>query len=119
MKNKSFLSSVRCAFNGLLMAFEKERNFKIYFINVFLSLIANILLDFSTMQFLIWGVTIAGVFAAECINTAIEKLCDFMTREKDERIGYIKDVAAGAVLCWGIIFYVAEFVMVGVNILAG
>ena len=118
MKNKNFIGSLRCAFNGLFLALEKERNFKVYIVNVLVSLLVNILLCFSTTQFLIWGITIAGVFSAECINSCIERLCDFITKEKHDEIGYIKDVAAGAVLCWGIIFYVAEFVMIGVNIVA-
>lgn len=111
MKNNTFLKSVKCAFLGLVAGIKKERNFTIYFINVAITLILNIIFGFSYIQFLIWGLTIAGVFSAECINTAIEAICNYLTENKDEKIKFIKDIAAGAVLCWGILFYAAEIIM--------
>jgi diacylglycerol kinase len=112
LKNKTFLSSVRCAFNGLFRAIIQEKNYMIYFLNVAITAVINICFKFSAIEFLIWGITIAGVFSAECINTAIERLCDYLTEEKNEAIKFIKDVAAGAVLCWGGIFYLTEIVLV-------
>lgn len=41
---------------------------------------------------------IAVVFAVECLNTALEKLCDKINPDIDERIGYIKDLGSLAVL---------------------
>lgn len=38
------------------------------------------------------------VMASELFNTAIEKVCDLISREQDERIGYIKDICSAAVL---------------------
>ena len=118
MKNKTFLSSIRCSFNGLFLAMESEKNFKIYAWHVLITLIANIVLHFSTIEFLIYLICVIGVFAAECFNTAIERLCDFLTESPDEKIKAIKDIAAGGVLCWGIAFYVAECVMIGVHVFA-
>ena len=37
------------------------------------------------------------VLACEGLNTAIEKLCDFVQPKTDQRIGRIKDIAAGGV----------------------
>ncbi len=37
------------------------------------------------------------VMAAELLNTAIEKLADFLTLERNEIIGQIKDMGSGAV----------------------
>ena len=117
MKNKNFFYSVKNAFVGFLNAFKKEKNFKVYFINIVITLIFNILFKFSVIEFLVWFGTIAGVFSAECINTAIERICDFLTTEQNDKIKVIKDVAAVAVLCWGFAFYIAEIVMIGVKIL--
>lgn len=41
---------------------------------------------------------IALVWIAEAFNTSIERLSDAVTVERNENIGYAKDVAAGAVL---------------------
>jgi diacylglycerol kinase (ATP) len=40
----------------------------------------------------------AAVLSAEIFNTAIEKICDIIQPDFDERIGFIKDIAAGAVV---------------------
>lgn len=43
-------------------------------------------------------ICIGGVLMAEAFNTAIERLANRVTRERDPLIGAAKDVAAGAVL---------------------
>jgi diacylglycerol kinase (ATP) len=37
------------------------------------------------------------VLAAEGLNTAVEKLCDFVNPDYDPKIGRIKDISAGGV----------------------
>lgn len=37
------------------------------------------------------------VLAAESLNTAVEKLCDYLQPDFDKKIGFIKDLSAGAV----------------------
>lgn len=39
-----------------------------------------------------------GVLSAEIFNTAIEKICDMVQPDFDKRIGFIKDISAGATL---------------------
>ena len=116
MKNKTFLDSVKCAINGLKKAIGGEKNFRIYFLNVALFSVLNLIFRFSLLEFLVFGVCIAGVFSAECINTAIETFCDFITSEYSDKIRFIKDVAAGGVLCWGIAFYAYELIMIGMKL---
>ncbi len=41
---------------------------------------------------------IGAVTAAEAMNTAVEKLCDFVQDKRDPKIAAIKDMAAGAVV---------------------
>ena len=86
--------------------------------HILITLPLNLLLGFSIPQHLIWGVCVIGVFSAECINTAIERLCNFLTEAYNEQIKAIKDIAAGAVCCWGIAFYSAEIIMLGMNLFA-
>jgi diacylglycerol kinase (ATP) len=39
------------------------------------------------------------VLAVELLNTAVEKLCDHITREQHPAIGFVKDLGSAAVLC--------------------
>jgi diacylglycerol kinase (ATP) len=52
-----------------------------------------------------------GVLVAEIFNTAIERVCDIIQPEFDRRIGFIKDVSAGAVILMSIVS-----VIVGISI---
>ena len=54
-------------------------------------------LDISKTEWLFQILAIGLVLVAESLNTAVEKLCDFVHPEYNKRIGFIKDVAAGAV----------------------
>ena len=116
MKNRSFFSSVKCAYKGLVVAMKSEKNFMIYAINVAITIPINIFMHFSILQWVTYMICVIGVFSAECLNTSIEKLCDFLVAEHNDNIKFIKDVAAGAVLCWGIAFYAVEIIMIGVGI---
>lgn len=59
---------------------------------------------------------IGMVMSVEGINTAVEKIADFIHPDFHERIGFIKDIAAGAVffaaltaVAVGLIIYVPKF----------
>ena len=77
---------------------KSERNFQL---EVF-ALIINLFLIFyfklnSTDVALILLVCFL-VLIAETINTAIEKICDFVEPNFNKKIGLIKDISAGAVI---------------------
>ena len=64
------------------------------------------------MQILAFGL----VLGVESLNTAIEKIADFIHPNYHEKIGFIKDIAAGAVLfaattaiIIGLLIYVPKF----------
>ncbi len=58
----------------------------------------------------------AIVLCAEALNSAIERLCDVVQPELDERIRDIKDIAAGAVLISAIGALVAGLLIFGPKI---
>ena len=91
MKNKTFLKSIYCAINGLIFAIKTEKNYKYY-------LVIDILF------FLL------DLFAFECINTSIEHIADFISKEIHPEIKVIKDMAAAGVLCFGIAFFLVQIV---------
>ena len=117
MKNKTFLRSVACAIRGLLLALRTEKNFRYYLGITLFFLLVNVLTDVELSCYMMQAVTTLGVFSSECVNTAIERLCNRITSGVDPEIKAIKDIAAGAVLCWGITFFLLEFVFIGCSLL--
>ena len=51
----------------------------------------------SATEWMIQCLTIGLVMGIEGMNTAVEELADFVHPEQHPRIGFVKDVAAGAV----------------------
>ncbi|AYZ12652.1 diacylglycerol kinase family protein [Chryseobacterium arthrosphaerae] len=96
--HKSFLN----AFRGVFAMIKTERNFQIeltaFFINLFLIFYFNLS---GTDAALILLVS-AAVLSAEIFNTAIERICDLIQPDFDPRIGFIKDISAGAVILMAI-----------------
>ena len=55
------------------------------------------LVGISPTEWMLQTLCIGMVLAAEGLNTAVEKLCDFVKPEYDPKIGRIKDISAGGV----------------------
>ena len=55
--------------------------------------------------------TILSVLVTEIFNTALERLCDTVTKEYSANIKFIKDISAGAVLLAAISAVAIAFVM--------
>jgi diacylglycerol kinase (ATP) len=62
-----------------------------------LMVIAGFYFHISHEEWLIQTLAIGLVLGIEGLNTAVEKVADFIHPEYHERIGFIKDIAAGAV----------------------
>lgn len=60
--------------------------------------IAGFYFDISNTEWLFQTLAIGFVMSIEGLNTAVEKIADFIHPNYHERIGFIKDIAAGAVL---------------------
>ena len=61
-------------------------------------IIAGIVLGITRTEWIMVGMCIGTVIAAELFNTAIEKLVDLVSPERHPVAGRVKDIAAGAVL---------------------
>lgn len=85
------------SFQGLWVAF-CDPSVRLQFILGLITIAAGLLLNFETVEWLLVIVCIGFVIAAEIFNTCIERLCDFVQPEQDERIGRIKDMSSAAVL---------------------
>lgn len=91
---KSFFN----AFRGVLMMLKSERNFQIETAAFFINLFFIFYLKLTTTDAVLVIIISSAVLAAEIFNTAIERICDMIQPEFDRRIGFIKDISAGAVL---------------------
>ncbi len=107
-KNRKLTDSFKNAINGLWYCIKKERNMRIHTCAAFYVLLFAPFLDLKRDENALVIVLIGLVVIAEMFNTAIEKVCDFATKEYSQRIKHIKDTAAGAV-------FVTSLVAVGVG----
>jgi len=118
--NDSFIrgrvKSFKYAFKGFWLLIKTEASIKVQLILGILVTVLGLVMDLSTTEWLFQTLAIAMVLTSESLNTAIEKLCDFVNPNYNERIGFIKDIAAGAVtfaalfaIIIGLIIYLPKF----------
>ena len=86
------------AFRGLFQMLRSERNFKIHILAFLLVVILGFSLSISIQDWISLFLVSGLVMSLEVINSAIEKICDLYSTEKNEKIKIIKDISAGAVL---------------------
>lgn len=97
--HKSFLN----AFRGVFLMLKSERNFQLEVLAFFINVILIFYFQLSSFDAILILIVSFGVLSAEIFNTAIEKICDFIQPEYDKRIGFIKDISAGAVILMAIL----------------
>ncbi|MBX9886771.1 MAG: diacylglycerol kinase family protein [Flavobacteriaceae bacterium] len=94
---KGRLKSVSYAFNGALKLISTEHSVMVQFSLGILLSIAGFYFGITASEWLFQTLAIGLVMSIEGLNTAVEKIADFIHPEYHERIGFIKDIAAGAV----------------------
>lgn len=92
------IRSFRFAIAGIGKVIKSENNFRFHLFAAFCVLIAGFWLQISHTEWLFIILAIAMVLVAEAFNSAIEKLVDIASPQIHPLAGWIKDVAAGAVL---------------------
>ena len=108
MKNKNILQSMDCAFQGMQAAWREERNFREYAAIYAVFFCLNVLLGASVTEFLIGFALVCGVFSAEYLNTALERLIDTRFPEITPDNKFIKDTAAAGVFILSIAFFLSQ-----------
>ena len=94
----SRLKSIGYATKGVWLLLKNEASIKLQVLIAILVTIAGFYFKISSTEWILQILTIALVLSAEGLNTAIEEIADFIHPEHHPKIGYIKDVAAGAVI---------------------
>ncbi|ADB37237.1 diacylglycerol kinase family protein [Spirosoma linguale] len=110
--------SFRFAGQGILDLFRFENNAKVHLLVAGVVVIAGFALSLSRIEWAIIITQIGLVWAAEAFNTAIEKLCDFVSHGLHPQIKAIKDLSSGAVLILTITAVLAGLIIIGSHLLA-
>lgn len=98
MRKPAFHISVLNSVNGIIRMLRSERNFQLEVLALLINIFLIVYLKLSPEHAAIILLVCFAVLSVEMLNTAIEKICDFVHPGFSEHIGLIKDIAAGAVL---------------------
>lgn len=77
---------------------KSERNFQLEVFALIINLFLIVYFKLNSTDVALILLVCFLVLIAETINTAIEKICDFVEPNFNKKIGLIKDIAAGAVI---------------------
>jgi len=93
-----FIRSVGFAWNGVKHGFKTQLNFRIHLAVLLLVISAGVFFKITSTECLFITGCVVLVLSLELLNTAIEYLCDVVTKEIHPGIKIVKDAAAAAVL---------------------
>ncbi len=95
---KNRIKSVGFALRGALFLIRTEGSIQIQLVIALLVTAAGFYYQISTIEWVLQIIAIGLVLGIEGLNTAIEKMSDYIQPQYDEKIGFIKDISAGAVM---------------------
>lgn len=111
------LKSVKYAFLGAIKLITTEHSVMVQFSLGILITIAGFAMHISATEWILQTFAIGLVMSIEGLNTAVEKIADFIHPQYHEKIGFIKDIAAGAVffaamtaIAVGALIYIPKFI---------
>ena len=99
---KQIFTSIGHAVDGITDLIKQENNAKIHLISTILVIAVGMKLDFIALEWVWISLAIAGVWVAELINSALERLTDLVSPGENPLAKKVKDYAAGAVLVMAI-----------------
>ncbi len=109
---KAFKVSVR----GLFVLARAEVNVILEFVLGITAISLGFLLNISKNEWMVILIMVFLVIFAELINTAIEKIMDFIELEYNEKVRDIKDLSAGAVFLIVILSIIIGLIIFGPKI---
>jgi diacylglycerol kinase (ATP) len=114
---RKVLRSFRFAGQGIVDLFRFENNAKVHLLVAAVVILAGFILGLSRVEWAIILTQIGLVWAAEAFNTAIEKICDFVSPGIHPQIKAIKDLSSGAVLILTIAAVLIGIILFGGHLL--
>lgn len=99
------------AIHGVVYLMKNEAHAKIHLLATICVVAAGFIFNISAWEWCAVITCIGTVLAGEAGNTAVEKLADKISKEKDPLIGIAKDVAAGAVFMLAIMSVIVGLII--------
>lgn len=112
------IRSVKFAFKGLWILLRTEYSIQIQLSIALIVTLTGFHFELSRVEWMIQLLAIGLVMGLEGVNTAIEKLADYIQPEKDPKIGILKDISAGAVMIASILASIVGILIYFPKILA-
>ncbi len=97
MRKPPIYKSFWNAISGVFWMLKSERNFQIEVFALLINLFLIVILKVSSVDAAIIIAVSFTVLSLEILNTCVEKICDIIQPDFDQRIKIIKDMAAGSV----------------------
>ena len=93
---RKILKSFRYSFNGIKIH-SQQHNFMSMLISASFVILLGFILQISYFEWLILILIMSIVLSLEALNTALEKILDYLEPDLSDKIKMIKDLIAGAV----------------------
>lgn len=100
------IKSFSYAYKGAVLLLTTEHSAIVQLLAAIIITVLGFVFEISAYEWLIQTLAIGLVLGMEGLNTAVEKTADFIHPEYHDKIGRIKDIAAGAVFCAAICAFV-------------
>lgn len=91
------IKGFKYAFKGAYLLLKNEASIQVQAVIAVLVTIAGFYFEISTTEWMFQSFAIGLVMSIEGLNTTAEEIANFVHPDFHNKIGYIKDVAAGAV----------------------
>lgn len=114
----SFWETTKNALNGIALAAESERSFRIHTLAMVVVTVLGWYLELAMLEWGLLFLTYAVMMGLELLNSAMESLADFMHPDEHPAVKRVKDMAAGAVQVAAIFSIAIAIVLFGPKIAA-
>ena len=113
---KGRLRSITFALRGAWLLITTEHSIMVQVSIAIIMTVVGFIMQLSSVEWMFQLMAIGLVLVAESLNTGVEKLSDFIHPDYNDRIGFIKDISAGAAtfaaiiaVIIGLIIYLPKF----------
>jgi len=113
---KGRIRSLTFAIRGAWLLITTEHSIMVQVGIAIIMTIVGFIMELSAIEWMFQLLAIGLVLVAESLNTGLEKLSDFVHPDYNDRIGFIKDISAGAAtfaaiiaVIIGLIIYLPKF----------